>query len=142
MPDKGPERRGGANSAPVFLIGIVGPCGAGKSTLAEGLKRRGIRARAIVQEHSFVKDMWQQLTRPDLLIFLQASRTTGAQRRNMQWTDAEWEEQQRRLSHAREHADLFIETDRLTIDQVLETALKFLSSANLFIKNDHFNRQF
>ena len=31
------------------VIGVVGPCGAGKTTLTEGLKRRGYRARAHAQ---------------------------------------------------------------------------------------------
>ena len=57
------------------LIGIVGPCGAGKTTLAQGLRGKGYRARAIVQEHSYVQDMWQRITKPDILIFLQASCT-------------------------------------------------------------------
>jgi ABC-type glutathione transport system ATPase component len=121
--DKG---RGGQLSAPAPLIGIVGPCGAGKTTLAEGLNRNGIRARAIVQEHSYVKDMWQRLTRPDVLIFLQASRSAGTERRKLNWTDEEWAEQQRRLQHARAHADFYIETDSLTAEQVLERTLKYL----------------
>jgi cytidylate kinase len=112
------------------LIGIVGPCGAGKSTLAEGLLRNGWRARAIVQEHSYVKDMWQRLTKPDILIFLQASCSTGAQRRHLNWTEPEWEEQQRRLDHARVHADFHLETDSLGIKGVLDLVLKFLQDRN------------
>ena len=108
------------------MIGIVGPCGAGKSTLAEGLQRNGWRARAIVQEHSFVKDMWQRLTRPDVLIFLQASCPVGAKRRQMQWTESEWEEQQRRLAHALAHADYHLDTDSLGIQEVLDLVLGFL----------------
>jgi cytidylate kinase len=112
------------------LIGIVGPCGAGKSTLAEGLQRNGWRARAIVQEHSYVKDMWQRMTKPDILIFLQASCSTGAQRRHLNWTESEWEEQQRRLEHARAHADFHLETDSLGIKGVLDVVLKFLQDRN------------
>jgi hypothetical protein len=110
------------------LIGIVGPCGAGKTTLAEGLHRNGYRARAIAQEHSFVKDMWQRLTRPDVLFFLQASRLVGGERRQMKWTEAEWEEQQRRLAYAREHADFFLNTDSLSIEEVLNFALEHLQN--------------
>ena len=109
-----------------LLVGIVGPCGAGKSTLAEGLQRNGWQARAIAQEHSFVKDMWQRLTRPDVLIFLQASCSVGAKRRQMQWTESEWEEQQRRLAHAHEHADFRLNTDPLGIQDVLNLVLEFL----------------
>ncbi|MCX6037470.1 MAG: hypothetical protein NTW99_06220 [Chloroflexi bacterium] len=113
------------------LIGIVGPCGAGKTTLAEGLHRNGFRARAIAQEHSFVKDMWQRMTRPDVLIFLQASCSVGAERRQMKWTESEWEEQQRRLAHAREHADFFLNTDSLGIVEVLNLVLEFLKNRGL-----------
>ncbi len=108
------------------LIGIVGPCGAGKSTLMQGLKEHGYNARAIAQDHSYVPSMWQQLTNPDVLIFLQASHLVGARRRNMSWTEAEWEEQQRRLRHAREHANLFLDTDALGILDVLQQVLGFL----------------
>ncbi|KAF0107886.1 MAG: hypothetical protein FD146_1517 [Anaerolineaceae bacterium] len=128
MDDTNETSRGGRLSAPAPLIGIVGPCGAGKTTLAAGLARRGFRARAIVQEHSYVEDMWQRLAKPDVLIFLQASRSVGGARRSLNWTDADWEEQQRRLRHARQHADFFLETDALTIEQVLESVTAFLQS--------------
>jgi ABC-type bacteriocin/lantibiotic exporter with double-glycine peptidase domain len=113
------------------LIGIVGPCGAGKTTLAEGLQRNGYRARAIVQEHSYVKDMWLRMTRPDVLVYLQASCAVGGTRRQMKWTESEWEEQQRRLAHAREHADLFLDTDALGIGEVLNNVLEFLVNRGL-----------
>jgi cytidylate kinase len=109
-----------------LLIGIVGPCGAGKSTLANGLKEHGYSARAIAQEHSYVPSMWQQLTNPEVLIFLQASYLVGARRRKMTWTEAEWEEQQRRLGHARENANFSLDTDPLGIEAVLQTVLDFL----------------
>jgi len=109
-----------------LLIGIVGPCGAGKTTLAEGLSRNGFRARAIVQEHSYVKDMWKRFSNPDILIFLQASCSVGGRRRRMNWTESEWEEQQRRLIHARTHSDLFIDTDQLGIQDVLDSVLEFI----------------
>ena len=113
------------------LISIVGPCGAGKTTLAEGLQRNGYRARAIVQEHSFVKDMWQRLTMPDVLIFLQASCSVGGERRQMKWTESEWEEQQRRLAHAKEHADFYLNTDSLGIVEVLDLILEFLQNRGI-----------
>jgi DNA repair exonuclease SbcCD ATPase subunit len=108
------------------LIGIVGPCGAGKSTLAEGLRMKGLYARTIAQEHSFVQDMWQRLTSPAILVYLQASCLVGGQRRQMRWTLSEWEEQQRRLTHARAHADFFVDTDLLGISEVLDLVLEFL----------------
>jgi len=111
-----------------FLIGIVGPCGAGKSTLTEALAAQGYATRHIAQEHSYVKDMWQRLTNPDLLIFLQASFPVTRQRKSgMQfWKEADYNEQQRRLAHALEHADLVIDTDTLTINEVLAKVTTFL----------------
>lgn len=110
------------------VIGVVGPCGAGKTTLTEGLKRLGYRARAIVQEHSYVPSMWQRITNPDILIFLDASHSVTCQRRKLDWTEAEYAEQQLRLSHAREHTDFYLMTDELSIEEVLAQAKKFLET--------------
>ena len=108
------------------LIGVVGPCGSGKSTLIAGLEKHGYRCRHIAQEHSYVKYMWQVITNPDILIFLQCSFENSTSRRKLNWLPADHEEQQKRLSHAREHADLIIDTDSLNVDDVLAQALNFL----------------
>lgn len=108
------------------LIGVVGPCGSGKSTLIEGLEKHGYPCRHIAQEHSFAKRMWQVIAQPKILIYLQASFDTCTARRQLNWTPADYEEQLRRLAHAREHADLIIDTDALDIQGVLARALGFL----------------
>lgn len=108
------------------LIGIVGPCAAGKSTLIAGLTRLGLHTRHIAQEHSYVKDMWQRLTNPDILIFLDASYPVTCQRRRLDWTEADWREQQQRLSHARAHADLYLDTDGLNAEEVLNQVVEFV----------------
>ena len=108
------------------LIGVVGPCAAGKSTLIAGLTRLGYRSRHIAQEHSYVKDMWRRLTNPDVLVFLDASYPTTCQRGQLDWTESEWQEQQRRLRHARENASLYLETDNLSAEQVLERVVGFV----------------
>jgi guanylate kinase len=109
-----------------ILIGVVGPCGSGKSTLTAGLTRLGYRSRHIAQEHSYVKDMWQRLTMPDILVFLDASYLSTCQRRKLNWTEAEWQEQQHRLRHARANADLYLDTDGLSVEEVLERVLDFV----------------
>ncbi|GAB4416957.1 MAG: hypothetical protein Kow002_03130 [Anaerolineales bacterium] len=110
------------------LIGFVGPCASGKSTITKALEARGYRTRHIAQEHSYVKDMWQRLTNPDILIFLQASYPTTLARRNLNWKEKDYEEQQRRLSHARKHADLYIETDDLSVEETLQQILAFVEA--------------
>ena len=52
------------------LIGVVGPCSAGKSVLARRLRARGFHVKEIRQEHSCVPDMWQRITNPALLVYL------------------------------------------------------------------------
>ncbi len=107
---------------------MVGPCGSGKSTLIAGLERAGYACRHIAQEHSYVPYMWQRISHPDFLIFLDASFEVCTHRRRLNWTEADFAEQIRRLSHARQHADLVISTDSLTISEVLEQVLAFLGS--------------
>lgn len=113
-----------------FLIGLVGPCASGKSTIGARLREHGYRVKHIAQEHSFVKDMWQRLTNPDLLIFLDASYPVTLQRRNLDWNEADYAEQHRRLAHAREHADLYIQTDDLSIEAVEEQIIAFVKEAS------------
>ena len=109
------------------LIAVVGVCASGKSTLVRGLQARGWNARHVVQEHSYVPDMWQRITQPDLLIYLDASLEIIRQRRRDPEMPA-WliEAERQRLRHALEHCDLYVQTDALTPDQVLERALDFL----------------
>ena len=109
-----------------YLIGIVGPCGAGKSTLSAGLETRGYNCRHIAQEHSYVQAMWQIITKPDVLIYLHSSFQTSTARRKLDWLEKDYTEQLRRLAHAREHANLVIVTDDLTPDHLVQKALDFL----------------
>ncbi len=108
------------------LIGVVGTCGSGKSTLIAGLEKNGYRCRHIAQEHSYVKTMWHQITNPALLIFLECSYENSTARRNLHWLPADHQEQLRRLSHAHEHADIVINTNLLNPDEVLTQALSEL----------------
>jgi len=111
------------------LIGVVGHCGAGKSTLIEGLERYGYTCHHIAQEHSYVQAMWQIIAKPDILIFLHASFPVSTARRKLDWREEDYKEQSRRLSHAREHAHIIIDTDHLTPEQILQIVLDFLKSA-------------
>ena len=114
-----------------MLIGVVGPCGAGKSSLVAGLGAQGYLVRHIAQEHSYVPDMWKRLTNPDLLIYLDVSYENTIQRRKLDWTYAEYTEQLRRLNHARQFADLYVDTNSLDVSEVRYTVLTFINSVNL-----------
>lgn len=107
-------------------MGVVGPCGAGKSTLIEGLQKYGYRCRHIAQEHSYVPHMWRRITNPDVLIFLDASFSICTARRRLNWLESDYLEQCRRLEHARQNASLTISTDSLSSQEVLSEALAFL----------------
>ena len=108
------------------LIGVVGPCGSGKSTLTEGLEKSGYACRHIAQEHSYVPDMWQIMTKPDVLIYLNVSFKISTDRTKLNWQEKDYTEQLHRLSHARAHANIIIDTDSMTTEDVLIKALTFL----------------
>jgi thymidylate kinase len=110
------------------LIGVVGPCASGKSTLVSKLKEHDIPAKNIAQEHSYVQEMWQILTKPDILIYLDVSYQIATQRRNLNWTEAEYEQQLQRLVHARENAHLIIVTNNLSKEGVFDTVLSYLNN--------------
>jgi len=113
-------------SNPVPLLGLVGPCTAGKSTIGRLLQTAGMRVKHIAQEHSFVPDMWKRIAKPDILLFLDVSFEISQQRRPMNWQKIDYEEQQHRLRHARQHADFYILTDSLSPQETLQAILGFL----------------
>lgn len=107
-------------------VGLVGPCTAGKSTLTKMLHAAGVNAHHIAQEHSYVPYMWQRITKPDVLVFLDVSFPISEQRRKMNWTIKDYEEQQFRLRHARQHAHLYILTDSFTPHEVYKQIITYL----------------
>jgi hypothetical protein len=113
-----------------LLIGVVGPCGAGKSSLVAGLKSKGYLIKHIGQEHSYVPDMWKRLTNPDLLIYLDVSYENTILRRKLDWSYEEYSEQLHRLRHARQHADLYLDTNPMTLNDVIQVVLSYVTSLN------------
>ena len=99
--------------------------------LAQALRERGYNAREVLQEHSYVPTMWQQLTQPDILVFVDVSGEVARRRRRTSAGAGWWETLARRLDHARRHADLYINTDDLTPEDVLERSLRFLGGISV-----------
>src|SRR5258706_7345120 len=52
------------------LIGIVGPCGSGKSTLVAGMEQQWYRRRHIGQGHSYLQHIRPANTKAENLILL------------------------------------------------------------------------
>ena len=106
---------------------LVGICGSGKSTLARGLRELGYEVRECRQEHSEVPHMWKAISQPDVLIYLDASEEVIIGRGRRQYFPGLVDDQRRRLSHARAHCDLYVQTDELTEVQVLAEVVEFLA---------------
>jgi deoxyadenosine/deoxycytidine kinase len=110
------------------LIGIVGPCASGKTTLIHRLTSLGYHCRHIAQEHSYVQDMWKRLTNPDILVYLIVSYEATLRRKKLNWSKEEFQTQLDRLHHAHVNADILIETDTLTPDQLTSMAVEKIES--------------
>lgn len=106
------------------VLGVVGPCASGKSTLVSALRALDYQTRHIAQEHSYVQDMWRQIGNPDFLIYLDVSYEISKNRTGTDWSSEIFKKQVQRLEHARQHADLYIDTNDLTPQQVLDYVLE------------------
>lgn len=109
-------------------VAVVGPCVSGKSELVEALRGAGYEARHVVQEHSYVPSMWQQMSHPDVLVYLDVDyAAVKARRPRIDWGPERLEQQAVRLAHARRHCDLYVDTSGLSREQVREQVLDFLA---------------
>jgi hypothetical protein len=106
-------------------IVVVGPCASGKSALVEFLRQYGYNAHAAAQEHSYVPKMWT-MTSPSHLIYLEVNLENIKRRRKISWGEAYLQEENRRLAHARIHADIILDTNDLNVEDVTAQALNFL----------------
>lgn len=109
-------------------IAIVGPCSSGKSTLRKSLLQEGYtQIKNPTQEHSYVPDMWQKISQPDILIYLDVDYPATLKRRpHVDLGPERVESQNQRLAHAREHADFYIDTSDLEPNQITEQVLAYL----------------
>ncbi len=111
------------------LIGIVGPCSAGKSVLARQLRALGYVVREIRQEHSVTPTMWKRITNPDVLIYLDVRMDVAARREGLDAPSSWWvEEREFRLAHARQHCDFYLDTSELTPQEISVQVVDFLHS--------------
>jgi len=108
-------------------IAVVGPCASGKSSLVKHFKAQGYNIRSVSQEHSYAPDMWRRVSPTDILIYLDASLESIAQRRKISWGQDRLDALNHRLRHARAHADLYLSTDGLSFDEVVERVTAFLA---------------
>ena len=91
-----------------------------------GLRRLGFDAHQCAQEHSAIPDMWRRLTRPAVLVYLDASLAAARQRRAMRLRGTDRAAQGERLAHARRHCHIYVDTDPLTAPEVLDVVARAL----------------
>jgi hypothetical protein len=118
------------STAPItspWKVTLVGPCAAGKSTLAARLRAAGVPVRCVAQEHSHVPYLWQ-ISNPDVLIYLDLRLLTVQRRLRRAWPQDLLDEQHRRLAHARAHAHLVLPTDDRTPDDLMVQVLQYLQT--------------
>ena len=90
------------------------------------LQGEGYICRHIAQEHSYVPEMWQKIVNPLVLIYLDVSYEVSLQRRSLNLSLSEFDEQKRRLKHAYQNSDVYLFTDPLTPDEVHKKILAYL----------------
>ena len=106
-------------------IAIVGVCASGKTTLVAGLKAAGYGAYNVAQEHSCIHNFWAK-HHPDLLVMIDVTMPAIHKRRVVYWDENRLATQHKRLADARAHANLYIQTDNFTADQVREQVITFI----------------
>lgn len=106
-------------------IAVVGGCGSGKSTIVRELRSRGYDAYVVGQEHSAVSYLWNR-QQPDFVIFLDVTLDAVRQRRDPDWPEWLYQQQQKRLREAAEAADIHVDTASHTIEQTVTTILEQL----------------
>jgi deoxyadenosine/deoxycytidine kinase len=102
---------------------VVGVCASGKSTLVRALRGLGIDAHNVAQEHSGIRQLWKKKN-PDMVVMLDATIPVIRKRREVYWGEERLIAQRERLTDARRNADLFIQTDTLNRNEVLQLVLE------------------
>jgi thymidylate kinase len=71
--------------------------------------------------------MWLKIVNPRVLIYLDVDYKTSMQRRYLNLSAEEFDEQVARLSHARENAHIYIDTNSLSPAEVYTAVIKSLA---------------
>jgi deoxyadenosine/deoxycytidine kinase len=108
-------------------VAVVGACASGKSALVAALRQAGYEARHVAQEHSYVPYMWQRISQPDVLVYLDVDyQSIKIRRPRLNFKPEHLAEQNRRLSHARQSCHLYLDTGELSLEAVRDQTLSFL----------------
>ena len=108
-------------------IAIVGVCASGKTTLVAGLRAADYDAYNVAQEHSCIHNFWAK-RQPDIVVMIDATMPAIRKRRQVFWDESRLVTQHKRLADARAHADLYIQTDSLTVKQVRDKVIAFIEA--------------
>ncbi len=119
------DEHGGETEERRLRITVVGHCAAGKSTLVGALRRHGYYAHAVAQEHSGIIWLWRHAA-SDVLIYLDVPLSTVRARRGAEWPQAIYDAQEIRLTDARAHADLVLDSSTESIATMTARAIAFL----------------
>lgn len=104
---------------------VTGVCASGKTTLVKALQELGIDAYNVAQEHSGIKKLWNKKN-PDILVVLDVRLATIRQRRIVPWGEERLIVQRERLVDACQHANLYLQTDELSRDDVVQNVLEYI----------------
>ncbi len=115
-------------------IVIVGVCTSGKTSVCNTLKELGYDAYTVAQEHSSVPHMWR-LRNPDVVVYLYCDLETVRKRRAVYWGRKLFETQLHRLSDARKHSHVFIDTTELQVEDTVQKVLQAIEEGRGF--DDH-----
>ena len=108
-------------------VAVVGACASGKSALVTALRQAGYEARHVAQEHSYVPYMWQRISQPDVLVYLDVDyQSIKTRRPRLNFKPEHLVEQNRRLAHARQNCHLYLDTRKLNLELVRDQTLAFL----------------
>ena len=111
-------------------VAVTGVCASGKTTLVHNLRHENVDAYNVAQEHSLVKTLWNKKN-PDLLVMLDATLPIIKLRRSVPWGEERLVAQHERLKNAKENANIFIQTDQLSKEEVTGQVLDYIKKQQL-----------